>query len=196
MKRIYPILILLTIAIIVVVVACSSNKQKRLVPKDTSITFAQRMDNIYASVGNTGVFQQRLSSKDFLTVYENPRPYQSDAISFLAGNDTSSENQYTAILSMGRLDVEDYVGFVDTCYALFQINKITEHQLEIACCYSMINYVTLAENYDNKNVIRLLTKIKNDKRISTGFKECIESDLNGNNRRHSFWDYIKTKILD
>ena len=143
---------------IVAVTAWRSNKQKRLAPKDTSMTFAQRMDNIYASVGKSGVFQQRLLCKDFLTVYENPKPYQSDAISFLAGNDTCSENKYTAILSMGRLEVEDYAGFVDTCYALFQANKITEHQLKIACYYSMTNYSTSAEDYDNKNVITTTQK--------------------------------------
>jgi len=130
------------------------------------------------SVGNE-TYDVLFGIPEFIVVYEHSVSYKSDCIIFLSNDTFSEEEKKIAICAMKRLTLADYVQFCKACKELYDQRVITESLLNWVINPNFSNRYNLAKSYKNKQVVDLLTNLKNDNAISAAFKRELDNILSG-----------------
>jgi hypothetical protein len=109
-----------------------------------------------------------------------------ECIRFLAAEGHSHEQRTIAILSMHKLSLPEYVGFLRKAANLFDQHLVSEVELGMAVVPGNAFSTLLMENYDKKEVRDLLTEVAARRGISPITSSAIESILAG-----KAWDGVK-----
>lgn len=157
------------------------------------------MDSNYKKVGydttilliekkavNNVSWDELFGIKEFTDVYEHSPFYIDNAIEFLGREEFTTAQKKISINSMQRAKLEDYVRLCEECKSLYDNGKIPEEILKWAINPNFSNKHLIVRNYENAGVIKLLSSVKNDPKVSDEFKKSIEKILNGKS-----WEGIK-----
>jgi len=179
MKQYNSEILLITLLVIVSFANCNNpfNKQSsKMEYKDNSMLFEDRIIKINKFVVDLTDPSALFDAKDFIAVYEHPLSYREDVINYISGQHTKDQ-KCIAIYSMAKLDVDDYIEFTEECYKLFQKKLIDEDLLERITGFPFTEKQNFIVHFNDKNVIKILNKIKQDPNVSDRFKHYIESIL-------------------
>lgn len=148
------------------------NNQQKLNYDSTILATMKEVVDLTSSSSVFGV-------KGFISLYENPSLYQSDAIAFLENERYSEEEKSIAVFTMQKSDLEGYLVFFRRVVKLFNDEKITEGILSEVISSSVNTKYIVIRNYRNKDVSGILNGLKTNEKISIELKERIENILSG-----------------
>ncbi len=123
--------------------------------------------------------EEVLPSQAFKAIFDHSSIYLEDAIAFLSKENLSKLDASVCIFAMQNLLPDEYVKFCKVFIPLFEKKKIEEGILREAISPNFLQKRIIAENFTNPRVIELLNSIKNEKNLSTEFKDEIENILSG-----------------
>lgn len=124
--------------------------------------------------------------KEFINIYEHSNLYMTEALLFLSNDKYTDRQKKTCICSMQRTTIENYIKICKQCKDLFDTGKVTESILAWAIAPNFSNRYLIVRNFNNENVKILLQSVKDDPKVSTGFKDTVETILSG-----VLWNNIK-----
>jgi hypothetical protein len=179
-------------------VGCSGSTSSSKPPNDVDNKLII-MDSNYKKVGydttilliekkavNNVSWDELFSIKEFINLYEHSSLYIDNAIEFLGREEFTSVQKKISINSMQQANLEDYVRLCEECKSLYDSGKMPEEILNWAINPNFSNKHLIVRNYENAIVIKLLNSLKDDTKVSDGFKKSIEKILNGKS-----WEGIK-----
>jgi hypothetical protein len=130
------------------------------------------------SIGNE-TYDGLFLDSGFIDLYEHGSCYLNDVTAFLAQNKFSGEEKRIAVCSMQRLDLTEYIKLAKVVVGLYHRHEVDEDVLSWVVNPDFSTKKILIRNYKNKEVVDLLSKLKNEKSISANLKEAIDNILTG-----------------
>lgn len=123
--------------------------------------------------------EELLGNKKFVEIYDHSSVYLQDAIKFLLTDTLSGWRPFVCILAMQNLSVNDYTKFCNVLAELYEKDKIKEGMLQEAITPNFLEKRIIIKNYADPDVIKLLQRIQNNKKVSKEFNDRIEGILSG-----------------
>jgi hypothetical protein len=154
-----------------------------------SARFAEAIEGAEAQVVDLTAESDLLGSKDFLTIYNNPESFYSDAIEFISDRHRTDQQATIAILSMQRLPLYRYIDFCEEVFTLRQVGAVSQDVFETTLLPGYDWNTKFAENYADVKVRTLLDRIRSSgllhgKSGDANSVEYIDSILSGEADRH------------
>jgi len=128
--------------------------------------------------------------EEFITIYETPLSYKDSALLYLTNPEFSKQKKEIALLAMQRMDDSDYIQFSKTVFELYENLVIDEEIIHDLLFYSINNKFQIIRNYDNPDVVEILTKY-NKVTNKPEFKQSIDEALSG-----FMWKQLKRLLKD
>jgi hypothetical protein len=150
---------------------CSSYKKMNF---DSLLNLIQKQMPIELDVN-----EQFLLNKSFAEIFEHGTCYVDDAVHTLKEESITKDRAGICLLAMQNISVDDYLKIGDAYLELFTKDKIPEPMLQTYLFPGILDKNILLDNYDNRDVIALLTRIKKNSKVSKASREMIESVLEG-----------------
>lgn len=143
-----------------------------------SLNFEERIKIIHSKVVDlTNIFALH-HVKEFNEVYFTPLRFESSVIQYLQKS-VDFQNKIIAICTMTKLPLNENIKILDSYFSLYNHNKIDEQLLNRCIFNEFDTDYTVAKQYKNESLRRLLNKMLECKTLSKGFKVTVKETLNG-----------------
>jgi hypothetical protein len=166
---------------------CSNQRFKpekiSISPADTDyrkVDFDSAIFSIDRNLDSNWTFNEEvLNDSEFINIYEHGRVYKEEAIKFVMQKERTAQQLKICILTMQDLALDSYLDFCDAVVEVFDRGGLPEYCLKTIIFPNFLKKHAIIKNYDNRRVIGLLNRIRNNKSISTGFRDNIANILSG-----------------
>lgn len=156
-----------------------SDKNKEYMNGQDKLSYDSTVLEIMTKVVDLTSSSDLFGVQEFITLYENPDVYQSEALAFLANDKYSYDEKSIAIYSMQKLELEGYKGFLGGVIKLFNEHKINESMLGLALSAPINKRYIVIKNYDDEGISKMLKGLRDSSETSLAFKERISNILSG-----------------
>jgi hypothetical protein len=153
---------------------------------DQTMSYAERVTAIDRNVGDLFSYEALLGYEPFVLLASEGAHNVDKSIGLLAANGHSHEQRAIAILSMHRLTLPEYVGFLRKVAHLFDQHLVSQVELGLAVVPGNAFSTVLIENYNKKEVRDVLEEIAVRRGVGAITSSAIESVLSG-----KAWDGVK-----
>jgi hypothetical protein len=153
--------------------------------------FARMVDRISGQVKSLGVLDELFASKEFLTIYESPQTYLSQAKSLMSERDLSTHNKLIVGYSMQRLPPEPLVAFL-SAVADGVDDGATDIQVLESTAFAPFNfgYQWLIRDYTQSSVKALLLRLVSMKALPADRKKYIQERILTGRAKQDYVDYM------
>lgn len=139
--------------------------------------FAKKIAQIEIKVVDLTNPNDLLNINEFNELVKQVSTNHNIVFSFISDKNNPDQQKYIAIYALRNLDFEDYINFFEKCLLLYQMKQLSDNVIMTVLSPGSNWNCTIAQNYKNKKVIRLLNS--NLKYMSEGMKEVFNSTLSG-----------------
>jgi len=158
----------------------SSTVESKIQYSHDTVSFATKIKKVDSAIIDLTNVSDLLIFPDFKDIFNDPQYYFREATSFMEIDSISKQQQYIAMYSMYGNDFKKYLELSNICYSKFKNHRIDEQFLEDVFFIRFGYYSTpLVKHYKEKEVIQFLSRIKNDKMVSSQFEKLIDEVLAG-----------------
>ncbi|WP_299521589.1 hypothetical protein [Winogradskyella sp.] len=139
------------------------------VPKDVNIYFPTTFGNEY----------ERIESH-WNKIYDEADLYDTEVLNLLTCSNLSNSQKEFLIDAMNGLKLDEYINFTSGCFSKYKKKTISKDLLTYTIFKPVLTKNYFAKYYENAEVIKLLSDIKNNDRIKgTEIEKSIDSILSG-----------------
>ena len=125
----------------------------------TLLSFEEKIALIAKKVADWQEPTELFKSKDFEVIYRYPRSYKIYVKQLLANPTIDLTQKKITLYGMEQLDLKNYLNVLSCCHQLYQEKIIPAELLELATCYRLAGDHPMVKNYQNPEVIALLSSI-------------------------------------
>lgn len=146
----------------------------------TWLTFSNKIDAIAAKVGDWKTPTALFSSLDFVAIYKHPNHYREHCLAYLTSPEHPDCKKQIVIYALETM--YDYVSFAESCYKLYQQQKLSEDLLCLVLGFELlrIHPLVVPEQGNENKAHLLLQKIHTEIGSHTPIGQHIEAIVSGN----------------
>ncbi|MCD6063260.1 MAG: hypothetical protein K0R82_1171 [Flavipsychrobacter sp.] len=147
---------------------------------DTTASFPEKIAIIEQDVSNLEETGDLDYSSTYVEIFDSPEEYYSSALDFIADPARSLQQKQIAAYAMSNIELNKYVALANTAYQAFKAGTAAEDLLAQLVYYqypSPSNKIVV--NYKDPEVVKLLSTIKTEGKVSADFQKTIDEILSG-----------------
>jgi hypothetical protein len=167
----------------------TSDKTKEYMNGQDKLSYDSTVLEIMKKVVDLTSSSDLFGVQEFITLYEHPDMYQSEALAFLANDMYSFDHKSIVIYSMQKSELKGYKEFLGGVIKLFNEHKISESMLGLALSAPINKRYIVIKNYDDEDISKMLKGLRDSSEISFAFRARIDNILSG-----KAWKGVKNSL--
>ncbi len=141
--------------------------------------FSKTIDSIETKIADLTSFDDVFLSKEFINLYEHPRLYINNVITYLADRSKTKQKRIIALLTMQRKDLDNNLNFQYACNYLYKRRLMDEHMMFRILFPVDLENRDIIKHYPSVQVKKVLIDIQQNDLTSPEFRKTIADILSG-----------------